>query len=388
MSSERPIAVHFGAGNIGRGFIGAVLQDAGYFVVFADVNAGLIHALNDRGSYTLTELGAGSQKKTYTNYRALHSVEQRSELIGQLAKAEIITASVGANILPLIAPVIAEGLSARTLSKPAVVMACENAINATDILKSEIRTVENLDSLAVFANTAVDRIVPIQPDGSEPDVAVEAFCEWVIDSGNLSGIKLEIPSATFVDRLEPFIERKLFTVNTSHLSAAYLGQRAGHATVVLALNDPAVMKKTKAGLEETSKVLVRKHNFDPAAHSRYVKKTLKRITSPAIDDQVERVGRDPIRKLSRLERLIGPAAQYAEHYGLPEHLLDVISAALAFENDDDPEVARLQLLLTSLSTSEFAQEVCGISSSHPLSQYLVETIDNHKRQVARQGLLG
>ena len=95
MSSERPIAVHFGAGNIGRGFIGAVLQDAGYFVVFADVNAGLIHALNDRGSYTLTELGAGSQKKTYTNYRALHSVEQRAELIGQLAKAEIITASVG-----------------------------------------------------------------------------------------------------------------------------------------------------------------------------------------------------------------------------------------------------------------------------------------------------
>jgi mannitol-1-phosphate 5-dehydrogenase len=119
-----------------------------------------------------------------------------------------------------------------------------------------------------------------------------------------------------------------------------------------------------------------------------VKKTLKRITSPAIDDQVERVGRDPIRKLSRLERLIGPAAQYAEHYGRPEHLLDVISAALAFENDDDPEVARLQLLLTSLSTSEFAQEVCGISSSHPLAQYLVETIDNHKRQVARQGLLG
>ena len=177
MSTELPIAVHFGAGNIGRGFIGAVLQDAGYFVVFADVNPSLIGALNERGSYSITELGGEATKKTYSNYRALNSVEQRSELIGQLSKAEIITASVGANILPLIALVIAEGLSARTLASPAVVMACENAINATDILKSEIRSVPNLDEVALFANTAVDRIVPIQTDGSEPDVAVEAFCE-------------------------------------------------------------------------------------------------------------------------------------------------------------------------------------------------------------------
>ena len=388
MSTELPIAVHFGAGNIGRGFIGAVLQDAGYFVVFADVNPTLIGALNERGNYSITELGGGATKKTYSNYRALNSVEQRSELIGQLSKAEIITASVGANILPLIAPVIAEGLSARTLASPAVVMACENAINATDILKSEIRTVSNLDEVALFANTAVDRIVPIQTDGSEPDVAVEAFCEWVIDASNLSKVKLDIPAATFVDRLEPFIERKLFTVNTAHLSAAYLGQQAGHTTVVQALNDPVVMKKTQAVIGETSKVLINKHNFDPSAHSRYVKKTMKRIASPAIDDQVERVGRDPIRKLSRFERLIGPAAQYAESFGKPEKLLSVVSAALAFENDDDPEVARLQLLLTSLSSSEFAIEVCGISPSHLLSDYLVETIDNHKRQVARQGLLG
>ena len=388
MSSELPIAVHFGAGNIGRGFIGAVLQDAGYFVVFADVNPSLIGALNKSGTYSLVELGSDSSTKIYSNYRAINSVDQRSELISQLAKAEIITASVGANILPLIAPVIAEGLAARTSSTPAVVMACENAINATDILKAEIRSVPNLDEVALFANTAVDRIVPIQPEGSEPDVAVEKFCEWVIDTSNLSNLKLNIPAATFVDRLEPFIERKLFTVNTAHLSAAYLGQQAGHATVVQALKDPTVMKKTLAVLAETSKVLVKKHNFDPSAHSRYVKKTIKRITNPAIDDQVERVGRDPIRKLSRFERLIGPAAQYAEHFGKPEHLLAVISAGLAFENNDDPEVARLQLLLTSLTTSEFALEVCGISSSHPLSKDLVETIENHKRQVTRQGLLG
>ena len=100
MSSERPVAVHFGAGNIGRGFIGAVLQDAGYFVIFADVNPHLIHALNETGSYTLTELGVEATKKTYTHYRALHSVEQRSELIGQLAKAEISQRQLARTFFP------------------------------------------------------------------------------------------------------------------------------------------------------------------------------------------------------------------------------------------------------------------------------------------------
>lgn len=100
-------AVHFGAGNIGRGFIGAVLQDSGYFVTFADVNQGLIDQLIKARKYSLIELGVIENRTTYKNFQVLHSSTQESNLIEEIGKADVITASVGANILPYIAPAIA-----------------------------------------------------------------------------------------------------------------------------------------------------------------------------------------------------------------------------------------------------------------------------------------
>ena len=46
-------AIHFGAGKIGRGFIGALLSQAGYEVCFADVDPQVVEAINRRGGYTV-----------------------------------------------------------------------------------------------------------------------------------------------------------------------------------------------------------------------------------------------------------------------------------------------------------------------------------------------
>jgi mannitol-1-phosphate 5-dehydrogenase len=387
-TQERPLAVHFGAGNIGRGFIGALLQDAGYHVVFADVNQELIDSMKALGSYTLTELASVPKQKLYKNFQVLNSVTETQELTQLIAKAKIVTASVGANVLGRIAPVIEAGLSQRTSHDKLVVMACENALGASEIIKLAMQDQQLANQRAIFCNTAVDRIVPLQVEHSEPDVAVEPFSEWIIDSAPLAGRELNLPGATFVEDLDPFIERKLYTVNTAHLAVALIGQQFGHETVIEAMADSEVMPKVLAVIEETSAALIRKHGFDPVAHAAYVEKTLSRLSNPAIDDEIVRVGRDPLRKLSRYERLIGPAAYHAEHLGEPFALLEVIDAALSFQAPGDAEAARLQLFLATLSSSQFVFEVCGISVGHPLHEPLVELVDLHKSSYSPQSQLG
>ena len=54
-------AVHFGAGNIGRGFVGLLLHDAGYEVVFADVADALIAQLAEADHYQVHEVGEDPQ---------------------------------------------------------------------------------------------------------------------------------------------------------------------------------------------------------------------------------------------------------------------------------------------------------------------------------------
>ena len=163
------VAVHFGAGNIGRGFVGLILHRAGYQVVFADVVDELIDALNGTPSYLVKEVGHDPAEELVDNYRAINSRGDEPAVVAEIASADVVTTAVGPTVLRFVAPLIAAGLRKRADgAAPLAVMACENAINATDVLAGHIRSsVPDAEwpavaARAVFANTAVDSIVPAQ----------------------------------------------------------------------------------------------------------------------------------------------------------------------------------------------------------------------------------
>ena len=369
-------AVHFGAGNIGRGFVGLILHDAGYEVVFADVNAELIDALSATPSYLVREVGAGASVRTVNNYRALNSATHEADVVAEIATADIVTTAVGPNILRFVAPLIAQAIAARSHDlQPLAVMACENAINATDLLRAEVEKASfgGLEK-AVFANTAVDRIVPMQADDAGLDVTVETFFEWAIESAPFEDAPPVIPAAHFVDDLAPYIERKLFTVNTGHATTAYHGFIAGASSISEAIAMPSVLAEVRAVLAETSALLVAKHGFDPAVQAAYLEKNLERFANPHLTDTVDRVGRQPLRKLSRNERFVGPAAQLIEGGTVPTALVRTMGAALRFDVAEDPESQELREQLSDLSADEFTASVTGLDPAHPLYRLVLEEV--------------
>ena len=365
-------AVHFGAGNIGRGFVGLLLHEGGYELVFSDVAAPLVDAINGVSEYTVHEVGEGGRDTVVTGFRAINSATHPDEVIDQIAGANVVTTAVGPTILKFVAPHIVAGLALRDPSSPPLqIMACENAIDATDLLRDEIVALSGdawdaLAGRAVFANTAVDRIVPAQPDGGGVDVTVEPFYEWAIERPPFGDEPPVIPGAHFVDDLAPYIERKLFTVNTGHAATAYFGAVAGVETISGALSDDSIASRVAAALEETSALLVAKHGLDPADMASYRDTILRRFRNPALPDTVWRVGRQPLRKLSRHERFVGPAAEAAERDLSVDALVAAMAAALAFDDPEDAQSVDLQRMLRDQDAASVTSSVTGLEPGHPL----------------------
>ena len=351
--ANQPQAVHFGAGNIGRGFIGALLAESGYFVIFADVNKTLINELNIHDSYEVHVLDEKERTEEIHSFSGASS--QADDIPHFIANplTRLITTAVGPDILEKIAPAIAKGLKERRAGNAGAlnVIACENMIDQTKTLgkyvQSYLSNEENawLANNVGFANCSVDRIVPAPANSHNEnplDVGVEDFSEWVVDKTALRApIEPPVRGMTLTDSLRAYIERKLFTLNCGHAIAAYLGFVHGLTRIDQAIASDAIRDNIRGALREGGAALVKKHGFDPKEHERYVERALARFANPKLHDDVVRVGRQPLRKLAKGDRLLGPTAM-AREYGLPiDHLARGIAAAFLFDVKDDPQSVEL-----------------------------------------------
>ncbi|TNH07437.1 mannitol-1-phosphate 5-dehydrogenase [Testudinibacter sp. TR-2022] len=367
-------ALHFGAGNIGRGFIGKLLSDSGIHVTFADVNDTVIDLLNQQQAYDVKIVS--EQQSKIEQVAPVDGINSKNseQIIEKFNQVDLVTTAVGPNVLALIAATIAKALEMRFAAgntKYLNIIACENMVRGTTFLKEKVRSHLNpdyhsaLEQYIGFVDSAVDRIVPPVAANAENPllVTVEAFSEWIVDQTQFKGDIPKINGMELTDNLMAFVERKLFTLNTGHAVTAYLGKLSGHHLIREAIEDEAIKQQVRSVMQESGAVLIKRYGFEQEKHFAYIEKILKRFANPYLPDDVDRVGREPIRKLSPNDRLIKPLNGTIE-YGLPhDNLVKAVAAALHYRNETDPQAVELQTYIADNGVLQAVQHYTGLGES-------------------------
>ena len=382
-------AIQFGAGNIGRGFIGALLSKAGYHVVFADVNTEIINKINSDKKYTIHVMDTICSEEEISNISGVISTSD--EIYKEIVEAEIITTAVGPGVLPRIAPTIAKGIALRKengVKNYLNIIACENAIKASSQLEEEVKKyltkdeVDYLEEFVGFPNCSVDRIVPPVKSENILDVVVENYYEWNVEEKAFKGEIPKIEGMNLVDNLMAYIERKLFTLNTGHAITAYFGYLKGYETIEESIKDEVIYDFVKKAMIESGKGLIAKYNFDEEAHYKYINKIIDRFKNPYLKDDVARVGREPLRKLNENDRLIKPLITARGFNINTDNLLLGVGAALHYDNKEDSQSVQLQSLINEKGIKASLAEISKISGDTDVLDKIEKYYDEVK------GLIG
>jgi len=357
--------LQYGAGNIGRGFIGQVFSDAGYSVQFVDVNTEIISALNTYGRYPINVLSNdGSEELWVENVSGIDGMDSEKVALA-IANTNLMATAVGVNILPRIVPNIVAGIKLRIKNgnnDPLNIIICENLIDADKLLRKLIT--ENLDSSEkiFFENNvglveaSIGRMVPIMTDemkmGNVLRVCVERYHELPIDKNAFKG---EIPFFEHLHPYSPFefyIKRKLYLHNMGHCLTAFLGELMGVEYIWQAIGNPNVKVIVQRAMTESALALSNEFGVPTYELMEHVADLMLRFANEALGDTCERVGKDITRKLSPNDRFVG-AARLIDMCGFsPVYVSLGISIGLFLETKSEEEAMNFLLKVSNISSED------------------------------------
>jgi mannitol-1-phosphate 5-dehydrogenase len=342
--------VQFGAGNIGRSFIGQLFSRSGYEVVFIDINKELVKELNKKRAYKLVikrnELP--DEIILIENIRAINGYDKEA-VIREIVDTDILATAVGKDALPQIVPVIAQGLQLRDEKRgknPLDIIIAENFRNVADYLRKELKSLLPLeypfDELVGLIESSIGKMVPLMKEEDKKKDLLWIFAEpyntLIVDK---KGFKTPLPHLRdlwAVENIKAYVDRKLFIHNLGHSAAAYLGYQYDSKMTFIyeALEVPEIYKIVREGMKQSAVALNEAYPKDLALPDlqNHIDDLLFRFQNKSLRDTIFRVGRDLYRKLDKNERLVG-SMLLAQRQNAPYHKIKrAFYAALDFKAKD------------------------------------------------------
>ena len=367
----------YGGGNIGRGFIGALMSGAGYQVTFIDVAEPVVRELQEKQCYPLRFVSnEGHEDLLVRSVTAVNGndTQAASDVI---ARCDLMATAVGARILKFIVPNIVAGLRKRWAAggAPLNIIICENLNDANKVVERMIKDCLTPDECARFdaevglVEASIGRMVPVQTDemkdGEPLRVCVEKYGFLPVDKAAFKGSIPDIPGMVPFEPFDFFVKRKLFIHNMGHATTAYLGGLKGVDYIFEAIDDPEIRTLAQNAMLESALALSRRYKVDLAGIQLHITDLLGRFTNAALKDTCARVGGDPARKLSPADRLIGSATLALEEGITPAYI--AVGAAAGVKRFLD-EAERPQ---TPEEAGKVLAEVSALAPEAPLARLIL-----------------
>lgn len=378
-------AVVYGAGNIGRGFIGKVFSESGYDVCFVDVIKPVVDRLNADKAYPVKIVS--NEKQEEVRVKNIHAVNGMDidSVASEILDADIMATAVGVNVLGRIVKPICEGLKKRYEKKkpPLNIIICENLIDADKYLRGLIEEELGekykswLDESLGLVEASIGRMVPVMTDvmreGNILKVWVEPYEELPLDKDAFKG---DVPKLNNIIPFSPFgfyIKRKLFIHNMGHAMCAYLGYKKGYKFIHECIADNEIKDLVKLAMKESARALNEQYGIGLNEIYENVDDLIVRFANRVLGDTVARVGKDPIRKLGINDRLVG-AAIYCMSQGVePNNVVKAIVAGLKYDNAEDESAVKIQELINANGLEKTLNQICGLEQEEALVKKILES---------------
>jgi mannitol-1-phosphate 5-dehydrogenase len=393
--------VQFGAGRIGRSFIGQIFSRAGWQVVFIDQDSRIVSLLNEKKEYRVVI----KREKEDDEVRLIGPVsaldiKNADAVIEQIAAADILATSVGQRSFPVILPFIAEGLKRRPTktNKPLDIIIAENARTAVPQFKDAFSTLPGdiySDKKVGLIETSIGKMVPIMSEKDLVEDPLRIFTEeyetLIVDKQGFRGPIPDIPEIFPVDSIAAYVDRKLFIHNLSHAAIAYLGFKAAPETDVIdrALLLPGVEEGARKAVHEAAAALVAEypHVYSRADMDDHIEDLFLRYRNSALNGSLYWAGRDIPRKLAKDDRITAPMLLCAK-YAFPfDGIARVYRAGVEFAKPDEsgrlfPADEKFRATYLPSDIRKIPVEVSGLDISIDADKKVMEILsadEKHER---------
>ncbi|MCJ7446625.1 MAG: hypothetical protein MUO72_02930 [Bacteroidales bacterium] len=345
---DRKIVI-FGAGRIGRSFIGQLFGAGGYRIVFIDIDPVLVTRLNDQGSYKIITKGEKDEEIIIRNVQAISAFDTR-KVTEAVSTAGILAVSVGKNTLESVIPSIATGMESRYRQYPGCpldIIIAEDMVAAGEFMREQlIRSLPPdypFEKLVGLVETSIGKMVPVMTMAElEKDpltIYAEPYNTLIVDGKAFKTPVPEIQGLDPKENIKAWVDCKAFIHNLGHAAAAYNGYYRHPAAVYMyeVLNDAVVLQFTREVMLQSADFLIDAYplDFTAARLEGHIDDLIFRFRNKSLRDTIFRVGHDLVRKLGFNDRFLG-AIHLAIQFNKPyDKILKALSYGLFFRIKDE-----------------------------------------------------